>query len=267
MRGDSMLQTMGLTLPALVSITGAGGKTTTMYRLAEQAVRDGLTVCVTTSTHIYRPEISVGELRSDMPVRMFDPTLPAFGENHCIRVCGEPDPKDADKLVAPEIGVLKQYFDLVLVEADGAKGFPVKLPRQGEPVIVPETDLVLGVVGMSSLGKPLGECCFRSEEMGEFFRDGSSGRMTCEDLVRLICSREALAKGTQGRRYQVVLAQTDGDCEAEAAKKIAGMVHERQESLRYGANNPGSKIRGNPETVPEHMYAVSWRKGIFRCLY
>ena len=53
--------------------------------------------------------------------------------------------------------------DLVLVEADGSRRLPLKVPRAGEPVIPDNTDMILCLNGLTSLGKRAEECCLRIE--------------------------------------------------------------------------------------------------------
>ena len=66
--------------------------------------------------------------------------------------------------VSPEVprGMLETY-DVVLVEADGSHGLPLKCPASFEPVIPLETDLVIGVAGASAVGKSFREKCHRFE--------------------------------------------------------------------------------------------------------
>ena len=45
--------------------------------------------------------------------------------------------------------------DILLVEADGARGLPLKAPYEHEPVIPPETSLVIPIASLSVLGQPL----------------------------------------------------------------------------------------------------------------
>ena len=54
--------------------------------------------------------------------------------------------------------------DAVFLEADGAKHFPCKAPAEQEPVLLPQSNIVLAVAGLSALGRPLKECCFRLEQ-------------------------------------------------------------------------------------------------------
>ena len=54
--------------------------------------------------------------------------------------------------------------DVVLVEADGSRRQPLKCFGPHEPVIPPRTDCIVHVAGLSALGRPLDEICFRWEQ-------------------------------------------------------------------------------------------------------
>lgn len=54
---------------------------------------------------------------------------------------------------------------LLLLEADGAKHFPVKAPAEHEPVICEKTGIVLNVYGMRAIGKKIKDVCFRIGEV------------------------------------------------------------------------------------------------------
>ena len=51
----------------------------------------------------------------------------------------------------------------MLVEADGSRRLPLKVPRAGEPVIPDNTDMILCLNGLTSLGKWAEDCCLRLE--------------------------------------------------------------------------------------------------------
>ena len=53
--------------------------------------------------------------------------------------------------------------DLVLVEADGSRRLPLKVPRPGEPVLPENADMILCIAGLSSAGAAASEKCFRLE--------------------------------------------------------------------------------------------------------
>lgn len=77
-------------------------------------------------------------------------------------------PDHAWKLAMPEdLGeerVMKRLlsqFDVILIEADGAKRLPLKVPSDTEPVLIPQTGLIIACVGLTAGGKHFGDSCFR----------------------------------------------------------------------------------------------------------
>ena len=76
---------------------------------------------------------------------------------------GKDGRRKASSLPVPRLREYGKRADLTLLEADGSRRKPMKVPAEREPVILPECDLVLGVIGLSCLGKPLREVWFRPE--------------------------------------------------------------------------------------------------------
>lgn len=62
---------------------------------------------------------------------------------------------------------LRGLSDVLLIEADGAKRLPLKVPEEWEPVIPELVDLLIGVVGMDALGEPDSEDLSQSGESCE----------------------------------------------------------------------------------------------------
>ena len=115
----------------VVTLVGGGGKSSTMYALARQARDAGKRVIVTTSTHILpHPKIFL----TDDP----EPEhLKRCLDEHGVITLGTLG--RADKLCGTgEIGVCKGLADVVLIEGDGARVKPLKVPAAHEPVIPPE---------------------------------------------------------------------------------------------------------------------------------
>ena len=81
--------------------------------------------------------------------------------------------------------------DAVFLEADGAKHFPCKAPAEQEPVLLPQSDIVLAVAGLSALGHPLKECCFRLEQACMLLGVPPEACLTPELLAQLLASEQA----------------------------------------------------------------------------
>lgn len=145
--------------PFVISFVGAGGKTTLIRRIAQEAGDQGLKVLVTTTTHMFRPS-RFGVFSKE--VRDVERMLLDYG----TAVVGEP--AGEEKIRFPGQAFYRgicPLADLVLVEADGSRGLPLKVPGAGEPAVPENTDLLLCLGGLSALGRPGDETAFRLEQV------------------------------------------------------------------------------------------------------
>lgn len=138
-----------------ICAVGAGGKTSLLYRLAEEYRKEGKRVLLTTTTKMRLPEWDgiVDGTENEILEKMKRDGLAIAGVSL-------PDEKMGP---LPE-GMKKNIFfaaDIVLVEADGSREMPLKMPRKGEPVLPEECDFLVIVAGLSSLGKSWREVCHR----------------------------------------------------------------------------------------------------------
>ena len=69
---------------------------------------------------------------------------------HTVGVPCEEEPEKIRGLSEEEYRKLKTQCDVLLVEADGAKRKPLKVPAEHEPVIPEDTDMVIGIAGASA---------------------------------------------------------------------------------------------------------------------
>ena len=208
-------------LPATVAFVGAGGKTSAMYAIAERMACGadvhaafGMTPCrvvVTTTTHIRDPRLE-GERRKKLFGHvMFDSELCGalpFSEANPIVVASGLLP-DEEKLVGidkEKAPVFAGLCDLLLVEADGSKGRPVKAPAEHEPVVPPNATMVVGVIGLDCLGRALGpDVAHRAELFGPLVGCDQGQKIEPQHLACLIRSPQGLFKGSPEASKRVVL--------------------------------------------------------------
>ena len=107
--------------------------------------------------------------------------------------------------------------DTVLLEADGAKHRPCKVPAAHEPVLLPESDIVLAVAGLSALGRPLAEVCFRLDAACTLLGVPPEASLTPERLAKLLASGAGGRKNVGTRAFYVILNQAD-----DAPRRAAG---------------------------------------------
>ena len=205
----------------VVSLVGGGGKTTLLYALSEHCARRGWRVLAGTTTHIRQPKQNFAAADADVKA------LWAAG---AFAVLGTPD--GSGKLTAPPPRQLEHWMeqaDAVFLEADGAKRLPCKAPAAHEPVILPESDIVLAVAGLSALGRALREVCFRLEQACALLGAAPETLLTPELLARLLASEQGERKLVGNRRFSVVLNQADAPARIAAGEQVLALLREKYE--------------------------------------
>lgn len=193
----------------IVSLVGAGGKTTLLYSLAKIAAKKGFRTLITTTTKIYEPRNGYAQSKAEIQ-RLWEEGKPA--------VVGTRTTEGKLKALPQEIlDTYRMDADLVLIEADGAKHLPCKAPREQEPVLPPECDTVLAVFGLKSIGRPLEEVCFGIEEAKRLLGISEAGHIvTPMDGVTLLSSDQGGRKNIGDRSFFAMLHQCDGNMEKGA---------------------------------------------------
>lgn len=212
--------------PALAAFTGGGGKTTTMYALAKEMGEFGKRVFVTTSTHIRRPK----ETQSALLLWPFSPEQaaqwqPLPGSPPFLTLGEELLGGKLKGLPGAELERMQKEADLVLVEADGARGMPVKIPRSHEPVIPQSADLVIVCAGLDCLGKTVRETCFGWQEAWEYgvAREFGLTPDTVLDpahLAVMLTHEKGGHKGVGERKFAVVLNKADNEMLVRAGNQV-----------------------------------------------
>lgn len=202
---------------SVISVVGAGGKTTLLHRLEEDYVRKNQHVIVTTTTKIMHENKPY--FLEDASIDKIKYILKKFG-----RVWIGSRDLVSGKTAPPAKKILDEIlkWDLpVLIEADGAKRMPVKVPAEHEPVILGQTDHVVSVYGLDAIGRTLESSCFRSERAESILKKSGKERITAKDIAALASSDKAGRKGCPPyAEYTVVLNKADSADRRETALEI-----------------------------------------------
>ena len=200
--------------PGVTALVGGGGKTSAMLRLAEELSLRG-SVIVTTTTRIWPPEsIPVLSAPDEADVRAALCALPAV----CI---GSPAADGKLKMPALEMETLRALADYVLVEADGAKGLPLKAPAAHEPVIPASARCVIAVAGLDGIGRPIFESAFRPGLYAALVNADVAHIVTPVDAAQVLCSRAGQFKGVRaGMRFCVLLNKADDAARCALAREV-----------------------------------------------
>ena len=201
-----------------VSFVGAGGKTTLTEYLGREAGSRGRNVAVTTTTKIFATE----------PYTLFDHVVSSSPRGSAsrdgfTRIGKTREGEKLTGLTFDEVRLLGGLFDLVLIEADGAKRLPLKCPAEHEPVVPPFSDIIFVVAGLDALHTTVGESVFRWE-LSRGIEGISREAVITTDLFSRFFSRSALFKGVDPARCTIILNKYDAlrhrHEAAEAAAKI-----------------------------------------------
>ncbi len=173
----TLVEALGLAKGSVVALVGAGGKTSTLFRLVRESARDGHRVLATTTTRMKLEEIAdmrdvllwderdaTGETWRSYQAHTSEPgwldeVLEGGPRNHSgIPAAFLGRQVMRDKLLGLPTGYLgnlldRLAWDMVVVEADGSRGKSVKGHRLGEPIIplcATHCVIVLGADGLDS---------------------------------------------------------------------------------------------------------------------
>ena len=226
---------LGLTDSQIITFIGGGGKTSLMNTLGKEFASHGYPTLLTTTTHIMKPDFlsdesyieneDLGQLANIFTnLKKNTLSLAALGIPEKVvnsNVKWRSPSSDFCKKIAEfskKFSTKNPYkFLKILCEGDGSKRLPIKLPKDGEPVFFPKTDTVIGVIGLSCLGKPIKETLFRYEllpnltSLDNYFIKSlqSADIVTTDFLYRLCLSEKGLRKNITSQKFCIIFNQAD----------------------------------------------------------
>jgi probable selenium-dependent hydroxylase accessory protein YqeC len=216
----------------VISLVGAGGKTSLMFQLARELVTAGETVLTTTTTKIYVPskEQSGSLIVSDSTGPLLDRLRDGLRRhNHITAAAGRLSDQRKLTGLAPE--VVQEIWEChmfrwIIVEADGAAGRPLKAPGEHEPVIPTCTALCVGMIGLSGVGQPLEpKWVFRPRQFMRLsgLREGMA--ITPAATVSVLLNQMGLFKSAPSDSDRIAfLNQADVPPNLYAGRQIAHLV-------------------------------------------
>lgn len=209
----------------IISFVGGGGKTSLIYELGKELSREGRKVIVTTTTRMFMPEnnviltgkrediirllhsenmITVGMVDHEEKVKVQSNELKAENtsdnmERKKIKIMGLPE-EIAENLI--------DLADYVLVEADGSRRLPLKMPAEHEPLILKGSNMVVGVCGIDAIGKTIKETCHRPNLVSEFLEVEAEHIINESDAAKILLSHKGQRKNVNCD-YKVIVNKVD----------------------------------------------------------
>lgn len=221
----TLSEALGIRPRSIVAVVGGGGKTSTLVRLCQEAAREGRRVLATTTARM-----KLEELADMQEVLLWDEhdatgqTWTAFSRG-CVGGLTDTWIDDAlsgtfhdsrmpvaflgrsvmrDKVVGLPVDYLGQLlarlnWDVVVVEADGARGRSVKGHRLGEPILPLCATHCVIVVGADGIESEVGEdTCHRPEVIRDLLGLSWTDRLNARRIVELLCHPRGLLSKIPG---------------------------------------------------------------------
>ncbi len=131
----------------IISITGAGGKTTLMFSLAKTLVKKG-SVLIATTTKIFKPKNEDFIFIYPEEICNYSPQ-----DNFIHIFCPKINNNKIESASFEDLNELKNHFDYILIEADGSCGKPLKGWKDNEPCIPSFANKTISVIDINCIGK------------------------------------------------------------------------------------------------------------------
>ncbi|MDO4615076.1 MAG: selenium cofactor biosynthesis protein YqeC [Lachnospiraceae bacterium] len=205
------------TLPkgSVLYVCGAGGKTTLIHKLRDAARSEKKSVMVTTTTHMLREDPMCADREEIISAR-----------KQCGYVfAAMQDPENVQKCIGIQPDLFCETagsFDLTLVEADGSRRLPFKMPYEWEPVIRENVTAIALVAGMRAVGEKLRTAAYGAELICSRFSLSEDATLTPELMARIYLSTyvERFRKEYPQVPVTLVASQTDSEERAEYGRRF-----------------------------------------------
>ena len=197
----NLIDTFKINNKDIITIIGAGGKTSLMFS-ASSLLRNDYKVLVTTTTHIYIPDNNLHD-KIIMLTHFENENYNNILQNNKngVYVIGSHIVNNSKikGLTFDMLDKITPYFDVVIIEGDGSKEKSLKGWNDNEPVIYPKTTKTIGIVDISSIGIDINEeNIHRVDKFLDIINDYSNNKVNIEHLEKLILNKNGLFKFYKG---------------------------------------------------------------------
>jgi probable selenium-dependent hydroxylase accessory protein YqeC len=250
---ESLQEALKLKGGGIVSLVGAGGKTSLMGALANEFLDQNRSVLITTTTRIMKPEAEAvaSVVIQSAPEKLAAACREAASRRGIVAAAAGYD-ETSNKLLGHRPEVIcdmarSGIFEWIIVEADGAARRPIKAPAAHEPVIPADSGWVIGLVGLRGVGKPLtDQWVFRLSHFQRMTGLRTGDIVSASAVVSVMADARGLMKGAPaGARKIAFLNQADNTDRIRSGSQIVSLLGSTPsgiESLVVGRLRPTPRI-------------------------
>lgn len=210
----------------IISITGSGGKTTLMEKLAEELKQKGR-VLVTTTTKIRRPS----EESVDFIFDSFEEYKKMNNSNAIVAIGNlNSQSNKFSSLKEEELIKIMDDFDYIIIEADGCRNLPLKMWKSYEPVIYNISSKVVSVFSAKTIDRKIQEdFIYNYDEFKELIDENIVDHHV---YLKLIKNNPGPFGDFFGEKY-VFFNQVDDLEEKSRVKEIIHFLKKYTENINY----------------------------------
>lgn len=246
----NLIDTFKINNKDIITIIGAGGKTSLMFS-ASSLLRNDYKVLVTTTTHIYIPDNNLYD-KIIMLTHFENENYNNILQNNKngVYVIGSHIVNNSKikGLTFDMLDKITPYFDVVIIEGDGSKEKSLKGWNDNEPVIYPKTTKTIGIVDISSIGIDINEeNIHRVDKFLDIINDYSNNKVNIEHLEKLILNENGLFKFYKGEKILFINKVEDINKRKNALNIIKDIKNENQsyiDKFIYGSIFNNEFIKG-----------------------
>lgn len=206
----------------IISCVGAGGKKTTMFRLAEAHTGR---VGITATAHIeFFPESLKAKNYIADESELFD----AIKNDRDSKVIAFAKPsKRFGRRAGVSLESIQKFkdignFDLLVIKADGARGRFIKAPAEHEPAIASCTNTVIPILSAKVIGLPLSdEIAHRVELISKVSGLEEGDEIKAIHVARLLASPAGSLKNTGAAKVIPLINMVDNSILEKVAREAA----------------------------------------------
>ncbi len=213
----------------VIALLGGGGKSSLLIYMARVCKAQGLRAIFTTTTRM-----RFSELKNAGPIFHIQALKKGISEEKGpmpqFSLMGHKEGMKAVGISLDEVGEIAKVYPSykIIVEADGAKGRPIKANLEHEPVVPSNTDLAIGMIGLDCLGRSMEEVAFRSKELARLSGIQESEDIDLKTILDLTNHPEGLFKNVRaGAKKILFLNKSDLLSEEEKNRLEAKLGHLR----------------------------------------